>query len=64
MKDAQVSDEGPDGWTGSWCAECGPDVLVDGDGLCMTCGGSAVGPGAERALQIRRERDELTERLS
>lgn len=27
----------------SFCAECGPNVLVDEDGCCGTCGGCAMG---------------------
>jgi hypothetical protein len=46
-------DEEP--WTGTWCAQCGPDVAIDEDGCCSTCGGEAVGEGAELALAQRRE---------
>lgn len=41
--------------TGSWCSECGPDVMVDEDGVCATCGGSCTGDGAELALKLRRK---------
>lgn len=35
---------------GSWCPECGPNVMVDEDGLCAGCGSTAMGPGADAAL--------------
>lgn len=41
-----------DGWTGAWCAEHGEIDRVDEDGCCPSCGGSAVGEGAERALKL------------
>jgi hypothetical protein len=47
------SEEKPDGWLGSWCMECGPDVGVDEDGLCTSCGSGAVGDGADEALKAR-----------
>lgn len=28
---------------GALCVECGPNVRIDEDGCCITCGGSAVG---------------------
>lgn len=46
------SEEKPDGWLGSWCAECGPDVGVDEDGLCTSCGSTAVGYGADEATKV------------
>lgn len=27
----------------SLCVECGPNVNIDEDGCCVTCGGAAVG---------------------
>jgi hypothetical protein len=33
----------------TWCPECGPDVAVDEDGCCTTCGNGATGPGADAA---------------
>ncbi len=36
----------------SWCSECGEGVRVDSDGCCGTCGGSALGEGAERACRL------------
>jgi len=50
-------------WTGSWCAQCGPNVLVDEDGCCSACGSQAVGDGAEAALAAAGERDALRERV-
>lgn len=38
---------------GSWCPQCGPDVGVDEDGCCATCGATAVGDGADTALKLR-----------
>ena len=42
----------PDGWTGSWCPQCGPNVKVDEDGCCVTCGCTAVGDGVEQAQKL------------
>ena len=50
-------------WTGSWCAQCGPNVKVDEDGCCISCGLQAIGDGAEEALTAARERDALRERV-
>jgi hypothetical protein len=33
----------------TWCPECGPRVDVDEDGLCLGCGATACGPGADAA---------------
>jgi hypothetical protein len=44
---------------GTWCFDCGPDVGVDEDGCCVTCGDGALGDGADEAHRIRAERDRL-----
>ena len=44
-----------DGWLGSWCAQCGPEVSVDADGLCSHCGATAVGDGADEAITLLRK---------
>lgn len=36
-------------WT--WCPQCGPHVTVDGDGCCDRCGCTAMGRGANRAVE-------------
>lgn len=36
-----------DGWTGTWCPQCGPHVGVDEDGCCNSCGCVAAGDGVE-----------------
>jgi hypothetical protein len=41
---------------GTWCAQCGPDVRVDEDGCCVTCGGEAMGAGADEAIGLRNVR--------
>ena len=28
---------------GTWCPECGPNVKVDEEGLCVSCGATAIG---------------------
>lgn len=33
----------------TWCPICGPNISVDEDGLCMTCGATATGEGADLA---------------
>jgi len=43
-----------DGYTGAWCPQCGVVERVDEDGLCLGCGATAVGAGAERALATAR----------
>lgn len=35
---------------GTWCPECGPRVRVDEEGLCVSCGSTAIGNGANKAL--------------
>lgn len=32
----------------TFCVQCGPNVAIDGDGCCATCGGGAVGPWVDR----------------
>lgn len=57
----EVPGEVPDAagrWTVTWCAQCGPDVAIDEDGCCATCGATATGEGAERAARLEEERDE------
>ncbi len=49
---------GPE-WKGSWCSQCGFDVWFDEDGLCSTCGSTAVGDGSDEAIEIRAERNKL-----
>jgi len=44
---------------GTWCPQCGPDVKCDEDGCCIECGSTAVGDGAEVALQLTREREKI-----
>ena len=34
-------------WTRTFCPECGPNVAVDEEGLCASCGATAVGDGVE-----------------
>ena len=51
--------EEPDCWTASWCPQCGPDVRVDEEGLCNSCGSTAIGDGAERAAKLRKLLREL-----
>lgn len=46
--------EEPDGWTRTWCPECGPNVAVDEEGLCVSCGNTAVGPGVEMIAAAER----------
>ena len=40
----------------SFCAECGPDVRVDEEGLCLSCGATALGEWATRAPHKLRPR--------
>lgn len=35
---------------GSWCPQCGPNVLIDEDECCAHCGATATGDGATAAL--------------
>jgi hypothetical protein len=39
---------------GTWCPECGHGVQVDEEGLCVSCGATAIGNGANRALAALR----------
>jgi hypothetical protein len=50
----EVEGDDSDGWTGTWCPECGPGVAVGDDGLCQSCGATAVGEGVEEALKALR----------
>lgn len=36
---------------GMWCPECGAGVKVDEEGLCVSCGTTAIGNGANAALR-------------
>lgn len=36
---------------GAWCPECGPQRMVDEDGCCLSCGGNAIGDGADDAIR-------------
>jgi hypothetical protein len=54
-----MSNEQPDGWTGTWCPQCGSGVSIDEDGLCNHCGCTAVGDGAEEALAAIAEVERL-----
>ena len=47
----------------TWCAQCGPDVRVDPDGCCATCGSDAVGYGANEAHRLAARVAELEARL-
>jgi hypothetical protein len=56
---------------GTWCPECGPNVKVDEEGLCVSCGAVAIGNGANAALRALSTRpapaaspDALRERLA
>lgn len=40
----------------SLCVECGPNVKLDEDGCCGTCGGSAVGSWLWTRLKRRKAR--------
>lgn len=52
---AGTVDDKPDGWTESFCPECGFHVGVDEDGLCTSCGNGAVGRGNETMFQRIRD---------
>lgn len=36
--------------TSTFCVQCGPMVTVDEDGCCATCGSTAIGPWASKAV--------------
>lgn len=36
----------------AWCPSCGPLFGTDEDGCCVTCGCTAVGDGAAKALRL------------
>jgi hypothetical protein len=36
----------------TWCPECGYGVRVDEDGLCVSCGSTAIGRGVDQALAL------------
>lgn len=38
---------------GTMCPECGFDVAVDEDGLCVMCGATAVGPAVDQVIRLR-----------
>lgn len=39
----------------TWCPMCGPGVAVDEDGCCTSCGSTAMGEGADEALEALAE---------
>jgi hypothetical protein len=45
----------------SLCVECGPNVRVDEDGLCASCGGTAIGTWLDRQSDMTLMHDALTE---
>lgn len=44
---------------GAWCSDCGPLELVDEDGCC-SCGGYALGDGANLAHRYRAALDKIS----
>lgn len=36
----------------TFCPDCGPNVEVDEDGCCVSCGADATGPGVEKVAQL------------
>ena len=38
----------------TFCVECGPDVSIDEDGCCLSCGTSAVGRWLDEHYSIKR----------
>lgn len=54
LAEAQSGEPGPlefEKPEGTWCPECGPGVKVDEEGLCVSCGATAIGNGANAALR-------------
>lgn len=47
----------------SLCLECGPNISVDEEGCCSSCGAQAFGPWLERIADALREKDAEIERL-
>lgn len=53
----------------TFCPECGPDVDIDEDGLCLTCGATAIGAAVvalsqfitKLELKIKRSDRRITE---
>jgi type 1 glutamine amidotransferase len=45
----------------SWCPQCGPGVSIDEDGCCESCGATATGAWASRAIEQAAEVDRLKE---
>ena len=39
---------------GTLCPQCGFDVRIDEDGLCVGCGATAIGEGVDKAIRMRR----------
>lgn len=48
----------------TWCPEHGPGVTVDEDHLCVTCGATASGDGADEALALRDRIESLEAQLT
>lgn len=48
----------------TFCPECGPNIAIDEDGSCHTCGNGAFGQGIEKInLLIRQAREEVREEI-
>ena len=37
----------------TFCPECGPDVEIDEEGCCLTCGATAVGSAAKDIARLQ-----------
>jgi hypothetical protein len=35
----------------TFCPECGPNVSIDEDGCCVTCGATAIGSAVNEAVK-------------
>lgn len=46
------------------CVECGPNVRIDSDGCCWSCGGNAIGTWLDRVSGDRREYDKAPDEES
>ena len=44
----------------TFCVHCGPNVKIDDDGTCSSCGSDAYGKGIEYIERLRAELDDAT----
>lgn len=48
----------------TWCPECGPDVTIDENGCCVSCGSNATGLSVDRIYYLLETNKKIMEMLN